>query len=695
MQSVKPVSLLTFNTPEQLLAISQEIQPCFNLKLGDILVADRMITEAQLQEALALQKIKPNKRIGALLTQLGYTSETEIHATLMKKFGLPMVDPNDFPVTDEVKALIPLEIVELYQVLPLVIIKNRLFLAMTDPLDWGVIQLISEQTKLSIEPVLAMSADLKKAISAHYHPKAHMAPQNVVPLNSNFVLSGSGQTLNVRALRPTFQKHLLDWIRTQDVALLPPLKQVMHQLKEAATVKSVMELWWAAETLIDLLSQHGLEPDIDIKLLLGQVDRQIKRLADVGELAFAEGPIWFLRDDLLRYVVQPDNFNAPLRQSLQEVIAYFQMTPAAKPAISEQVTQWVPKPSQATTRVAPRQPLANAQLHANRDPVQPPSRPGKDKLKIGSIIRDRFIITGVLGQGGMGKVYKAIDKRRQEAKDTNCLVAIKVLNDDFKNNPSAFILLQREARKTQMLNHPNIVNVNDFDRDGDTIYLVMEYLHGLSISDLISTRFPRGMPVRHVLRIVKDLVLALDFAHTNGIIHCDFKPGNAFITKHNAIKVIDFGIARASSTAQKSKRPSFLDLGVACGCTPGYATYELLYNKDPSPTDDVYALAVTTYKMLTGRHPFYGHSTVEAARLGLTPKRIECLSKRQWKGLLRGLAFKKKLRTQSVYQFLIDIAPQGFIFPAKAALSPVCRLISRSIRKHIWPRDSEVSELKF
>jgi len=686
MQSVKPVPILTFNTPEQLQAISDEIQPCFNLKLGDILVADHIITEVQLKHALSVQKIKPNKRIGALLTHLGYASETEIYRTLMKKFGLPMVNPNDFPITDSVKHLIPLELTELYQVLPLVVLKNRLFLAMTDPLDWGAIQLVSEKVSLSIEPVLTTSENLKKAILVR-HKNSLLKPTNIVPLNSKFILPEDGQGLNVLTLRSAFQKYLLDWIRTQNHDVLPKLKSLIQRLKKVSTVKAVMELWWAAEILLNLLIHHGIEANVEIKLLLGQVDRQIKRLADVGELAFADSPIWFLRDDLLRYVTLSDQQNKALKPLLHEVIAYFQL---AAPSAARLKAK---KIAEKATVLTPQQVAASIQTAYNA-PKPPPVPENNDKLKIGSIIRDRFIITGVLGQGGMGKVYKAIDKRRQEAKDTNCLVAIKVLNDAFKNNPSAFISLQREARKTQMLNHPNIVNVNDFDRDGDTIYLVMEYLQGMSLAELIHSRFPQGMPMRHVLRILKDLVLALDFAHANHIIHCDFKPGNAFMTKNRKIKVIDFGIARVSSTAQKGRRPSFLDIGIASGCTPAYATYELLYNKEPSPTDDVYALAVTTYKMLTGEHPFHGHSTVEAARLGLSAKRIEVLSRRQWKGLLRGLAFEKNQRTQTAYQFLLDVAPQGFIFPAKAALSPVCRLLKRTIQKYLLPQEADVSELK-
>jgi len=271
------------------------------------------------------------------------------------------------------------------------------------------------------------------------------------------------------------------------------------------------------------------------------------------------------------------------------------------------------------------------------------------------VINQRFELLNVLGQGGMGTVYKALDRRRKEANDRYCYVALKVLNEDFQKHPGAFVTLQREASKTQLLSHPNIVKVNDFDRDGDTVFIVMEYLQGRSLSDILCKDYPEGMPLEQTCQIIQKLANALDFAHTHHIIHCDFKPGNAFITDDGTVKVIDFGISRASGAAQK--QVNFCDLSVVSGCTPSYATTELFYGEEPLPSDDVYALACAMYRMLTGTHPFQRHSAVEAQRLGLQAKRIPCLSTQQWRALQKGLSFSRQQRTPTVHQFIQDLEP--------------------------------------
>ena len=92
------------------------------------------------------------------------------------------------------------------------------------------------------------------------------------------------------------------------------------------------------------------------------------------------------------------------------------------------------------------------------------------------ILNDRFVLENTLGAGGMGTVYKAQDLRKVEARDNNPYVAAKILNADFKNHPDAFVTLQREASRSHLLSHPNIVTVHDFDRDGDTIYMTMELM---------------------------------------------------------------------------------------------------------------------------------------------------------------------------------------------------------------------------
>ena len=105
----------------------------------------------------------------------------------------------------------------------------------------------------------------------------------------------------------------------------------------------------------------------------------------------------------------------------------------------------------------------------------------------GHIIRDRFVLEEELGAGGMGKVFKALDRLRQEAQDREPYVAIKILSKGVSSHPLAFMALQREAKKAQKLSHPNVVRVFDFDRDGPNIYIVMEYLSGRSLAPVTTT----------------------------------------------------------------------------------------------------------------------------------------------------------------------------------------------------------------
>ncbi|WP_159931253.1 serine/threonine-protein kinase [Oceanicoccus sp. KOV_DT_Chl] len=178
------------------------------------------------------------------------------------------------------------------------------------------------------------------------------------------------------------------------------------------------------------------------------------------------------------------------------------------------------------------------------------AKTGAPTLTLGNtkIINDRFELLDVLGSGGMGVVFKAMDRRKVEAKDRDPYVAIKLLNDDFKVHPHSVISLQREARRSQQLAHPNIVNVHDFDRDGDQVFMTMEYLQGKPLDELIKENGRKPLPDADAHRILKDMCSAMIHAHKNNIAHSDFKPGNIFVTNAGQAKVLDFGIARAVTT---------------------------------------------------------------------------------------------------------------------------------------------------
>ena len=146
------------------------------------------------------------------------------------------------------------------------------------------------------------------------------------------------------------------------------------------------------------------------------------------------------------------------------------------------------------------------------------------------ILKQRFILDEKLGSGGMGTVYRAKDLRKVEAQDRQPYVAIKVLNNDFRAHPDAFIALQREASKSQGIAHPNIVSIFDFDKDGDVPYMTMELLQGQELATLLK-EYPNGLPDAMLWPLVEGMCAGLKRAHEGGITHSDFKPGNVFVMR--------------------------------------------------------------------------------------------------------------------------------------------------------------------
>jgi len=289
--------------------------------------------------------------------------------------------------------------------------------------------------------------------------------------------------------------------------------------------------------------------------------------------------------------------------------------------------------------------------------------PELKKLGPGSIIKDRFILDKVLGAGGMGKVFQARDLLKVEAKDANPYVAMKVLTEDFKAHPQAFIALQREASRQQKLAHPNIATVYDFDRIGMTgtqVFITMELLVGKPLDSFIRkvVRPKGGLPFEEALPIIKQLGASLSYAHQRNIVHSDFKPGNAFLCDDGTVKTLDFGIARAVKTGGSNDDATpedDFDAGSLGALTPTYASLEMLQGKEPSTQDDLYALACVAYELLTGYHPFNRKSAAKAREAKLVPAPVKGLKKRQMKGLLHGLAFEKEHRTATVDEFLIEL----------------------------------------
>ncbi|MFT5391157.1 MAG: serine/threonine protein kinase [Gammaproteobacteria bacterium] len=288
-------------------------------------------------------------------------------------------------------------------------------------------------------------------------------------------------------------------------------------------------------------------------------------------------------------------------------------------------------------------------------------RAHEPEFTAGSMLRGRFRLLSPLGEGGMGMVWKALDLLKEEARDPNPFVAIKLLQGDFKEHPEAFIALQRETAKAQRLAHPNIATTFDFDRDDQTgtVYMTMEVLEGDDLAGFIRGLPQGGLDQPQAMELIEQLAAGLDYAHENQLVHFDLKPGNCFITNDRVIKLLDFGIARASKTRMDAEGEATLfdprELGAL---TPTYATIEMFDGLDPDPSDDIYALAIITYQLLTGKHPFDKKSAPKAKELRLVPAPVAGLTKRQNRALANGLAFARADRTPDVATYLDGLRPQ-------------------------------------
>ncbi len=265
------------------------------------------------------------------------------------------------------------------------------------------------------------------------------------------------------------------------------------------------------------------------------------------------------------------------------------------------------------------------------------------------IVRDRFVILERLGKGGMGEVFKARDLRKEEAEDDNPYVAIKFLGEAFSQHPRALISLQREAKRSQQLAHPNVLTVYDFDRDGDRVYMTMEYLDGAPLGGWKSVKFLEGRePTIHDL--IKDISNGLIYAHEHGVVHSDLKPDNVYVTVEGRVKLLDFGIARIMDSALQ--QDSF-DPGELGALTMRYASLEMLEGgKDPHPADDIYALGVIAYQLFTGVHPYQGKNALDAKKLGIVPPPIKGLKRHERKAIEGAIALEREHRTKSADQFL-------------------------------------------
>lgn len=218
---------------------------------------------------------------------------------------------------------------------------------------------------------------------------------------------------------------------------------------------------------------------------------------------------------------------------------------------------------------------------------------------IGKMLGNRYEILEEIGQGGMGIVYKA------RCHLLNRLVAIKILRPEFSHDEEFIKRFKYESQSAASLSHPNIVSIYDVGNDGDIYYIVMEYVKGKTLKQLI--RESNGpLPLDKVLSITSQVLRALDNAHRHNIIHRDIKPHNILLTEDGIAKVTDFGIAKAASDYTLTYNKNII--GTAQYFSPEQAKGGIVDEKS-----DIYSLGIVMYEMLTGKVPFEGDSPISVA----------------------------------------------------------------------------------
>jgi serine/threonine protein kinase len=226
-------------------------------------------------------------------------------------------------------------------------------------------------------------------------------------------------------------------------------------------------------------------------------------------------------------------------------------------------------------------------------------------MKIGQIVKERYEILEILGEGGMAFVYKARDTQLER------FVAIKTLKPNYVNQNTFVERFRREAQTAANLNHPNIVQIFDWGIDEEP-YFVMEYIEGNTLTSIISKN--RTISLSDILFIGSQVSSGLHAAHMKGLVHRDIKPGNIMITPDGKVKVTDFGIV-----SLQNEESDITKTGSILG-TASYISPEQAQGKPVSIESDLYSLGTVLYELITGKPPFSGDSPIATATKHLTDK---------------------------------------------------------------------------
>ena len=212
------------------------------------------------------------------------------------------------------------------------------------------------------------------------------------------------------------------------------------------------------------------------------------------------------------------------------------------------------------------------------------------------VLNGRYELLERIGSGGMSVVYKARDRALGR------IVAIKMMHESFTSDSGFLKRFQQEAHAAANLAHPNIVTVHDIGQDEYKHFIVMEYVEGQTLKEIIRSYEGDPLPINRALDLIIQVCNGIGYAHRANLVHCDVKPQNIIVTVDERVKVADFGIARAISGATQQQQVSQV------WGTPQYFSPEQAAGEAPTPASDVYAIGIILFEMLTGRLPFAAES---------------------------------------------------------------------------------------
>lgn len=242
------------------------------------------------------------------------------------------------------------------------------------------------------------------------------------------------------------------------------------------------------------------------------------------------------------------------------------------------------------------------------------------QVTVGKIILNQFRVDQYIASGGMSSVFRVWDLKR------NVYLAMKVLSTDLAEDPSMLKRFRREARAMQKLVHPNIVPFYGLYDTEDFYFLLESFVDGPNLKDILKQSPNKTLSLQDTLIFIKAICAALGYAHTNGVVHCDIKPGNVMVDRGGNIYLADFGIARHADSSTTT---------MAGAGTAAYMAPEQIKGEPVTPETDIYALGIMVFEMLAGRRPFIGDQIdsdsksdtlaerLRFAHLNVTPPRLQ------------------------------------------------------------------------